>query len=190
MGTNYFLFTRSKRLAHTHFASETEWGVTDEEYEITEEPYLGYKVHLNKCSAGWRPLFQCHSAFDSFSKLEGFFEKYKRYLTILDEYGDRFAWTEYKDIIISHSKREPRPMKWVYSEDEFFPSGGKYVHITDCNPEEAEIWTPLNHLEYAQKEKDAVRRFRVEDSIRHDSGEFYSHSDEEYAIDWSKGDFR
>ena len=81
-------------------------------------------------------------------------------------------------------------MKWVYSEDEFFPSGGKYVHITDCNPEEAEIWTPLNHLEYAQKEKDAVRRFRVEDSIRHDSGEFYSHSDEEYAIDWSKGDFR
>lgn len=105
MGTNYFLFTRSKRLAHTHFASETEWGVTGE-------------------------------------------------------------------------------------EDEFFPSGGKYVHITDCNPEEAEIWTPLNHLEYAQKEKNAVKRFRVEDSIRHDSGEFYSHSDEEYAIDWSKGDFR
>ena len=104
MGTNYFLFTRSKRLAHTHFASENDWGVTDEEYEITEEPYLGYKVHLNKCSAGWRPLFQCHSAFDSFSKLEGFFEKYKRYLTILDEYGERFAWTEYKDIIISHSK--------------------------------------------------------------------------------------
>jgi hypothetical protein len=34
MGTNYFLFTRSKRLAHTHFASETEWGVTDEEAEI------------------------------------------------------------------------------------------------------------------------------------------------------------
>jgi hypothetical protein len=45
-------------------------------------------------------------------------------------------------------------MKWVYSEDEFFPSGGKYVHIMDCNPEKAEIWTPLNHLEYAQKEKD------------------------------------
>ena len=68
MGTNYFLFTRSKRLAHTHFASENDWGVTDEEYEITEEPYLGYEVHLNKCSAGWRPLFQCHSAFDSFLK--------------------------------------------------------------------------------------------------------------------------
>ena len=85
MGTNYFLFTRSKRLAHTHFASETEWGITDEE---------------------------------------------------------------------------------------------------------AEIWTPLNHLEYAQKEKDAVRKFCVEDSIRHYSGKFYSHSDEEYAIDWSKGDFR
>lgn len=35
MGTNYYLFTRSKRLVHTHFASETDWGVTDVEYEIT-----------------------------------------------------------------------------------------------------------------------------------------------------------
>ena len=81
-------------------------------------------------------------------------------------------------------------MKWVYSEDELFPDGRKYVYITDCNPEEAEIWTPLNHLEYAQKEKEAIRRFHAGESIGCDSAEFYSHSDELYAIDWSKGDFR
>lgn len=51
MGTNYFLFTKSKRLARMHFAIESDYGVTDEEYEITDDPYLGYKIHLNKCSA-------------------------------------------------------------------------------------------------------------------------------------------
>lgn len=63
-------------------------------------------------------------------------------------------------------------MKWVYSEDKFFQTGRKYPHITDCIHEETEIWTPLNHTEYAQKERDAARKFHVKETIWRDSGEF------------------
>ena len=40
-----------------YFAVETEYTIKDIEYEIVDEPYLGYEVHLCKLSAGWRPLF-------------------------------------------------------------------------------------------------------------------------------------
>ena len=190
MGTNYFLFTRSKKLARLYFATETNWGVTDEEYEITDDPYLGYKIHLNKCSAGWRPLFQCHREFDSFAKFEIFFKKHRGSLMVLDEYGEIFTWEDYKDIIVSHSKQERRPMKWVYSEDGLFNRGEKYVHTIECDPSEAEIWTPFNHIEYAQKELDAAKRLKVSDYLWRDAGKYYSHSDEQYEIDWSTGDFR
>ena len=35
-----------------NFAVENDYGITDEEYEIVDEPYLGYQVHLNKLSCG------------------------------------------------------------------------------------------------------------------------------------------
>ncbi len=46
MGTNYYLMSKSKKLMREYFAVETDYGTTDEEYEIVDEPYLGYQVHL------------------------------------------------------------------------------------------------------------------------------------------------
>ena len=46
MGTNYYLFTRSKNLAQRYFATNNSWGVSDEEYVISDEPLLGYYIHL------------------------------------------------------------------------------------------------------------------------------------------------
>ena len=69
MGTNYYLMTRNKQLAHKYFAVENDWGITDEEYKIVDDPYLGYEIHLNKCSCGWRPLFQRHKSFKSWEEL-------------------------------------------------------------------------------------------------------------------------
>lgn len=57
MGTNFYLMSRNKKLMREHFAVETENDIKDIEYAIVDEPYLGYKVHLNKLSCGWRPLF-------------------------------------------------------------------------------------------------------------------------------------
>lgn len=66
MGTNYYFMSRNKELMQTCFAEKSEWGVLGEEYTIVDEPYLGYRCHLNKLSCGWRPLFQKHKMFDSF----------------------------------------------------------------------------------------------------------------------------
>ncbi len=74
MGTNYYFMTRNKELAHKHFAVETDWGVTDMEYEIVDSKFLGYKIHLNKLSCGWRPLFQRHKAFKTWKELEEFYK--------------------------------------------------------------------------------------------------------------------
>ena len=94
MGTNYYLFTGSKQLARKYFAEVSEYGYVDAEYEIVDEPRLGYEIHLNKCSCGWRPLFQCHKAFKSFAELESFFKKHEKSLIIYDEYGEEFEWSD------------------------------------------------------------------------------------------------
>ena len=50
MGTNFYLMSKSKKLIRENFAVEQDYGITDEEYEIVDEPYLGYQVRLNKLS--------------------------------------------------------------------------------------------------------------------------------------------
>lgn len=72
MGTNFYLMSRNKKLMREHFAVETEYTIKDIEYEIVDEPYLGYEVHLCKLSAGWRPLFQRHKTISTFKELEEF----------------------------------------------------------------------------------------------------------------------
>ena len=83
--------TKSKRLAHKHFAVENSWGLSDEEYELVDHPYIGYEIHLNKLSMGWRPLFQKHKEFQTWNELEAFYLKYQRYLRIFDEYTEEFS---------------------------------------------------------------------------------------------------
>ena len=52
METNFYLMSRNKNLMREYFAVETEYIIKDIEYEIVDEPYLGYEVHLCKLSAG------------------------------------------------------------------------------------------------------------------------------------------
>ena len=47
MGTNFYFMCTDKSLVRENFAINEEWGVHDEEYEIVDEPYLGYSIHLN-----------------------------------------------------------------------------------------------------------------------------------------------
>lgn len=77
-----------------YFAVETEYTIKDIEYEIVDEPYLGYKVHLCKLSAGWRPLFQRHKTISTFKKVEEFCLKNKSMVSIYDEYGRRYTWKQ------------------------------------------------------------------------------------------------
>ena len=52
MGTNFYLMSKCKKLIRENFAVEKDYGVTDVEYELVDEPYLGYQIHLNKLSCG------------------------------------------------------------------------------------------------------------------------------------------
>lgn len=186
MGTNYYLMSRNKELMRNNFAVVEPWGVHSEEYAIVDEPYLGYKCHLNKLSCGWRPLFQKHIAFDTFKKLEEFYKNHKDELEIYDEYGTKYTWNEYFDKVYNHSLREPEPVKWVYEPDEVFGDKKPTLHTVRCSEEEADLFIPLNHKEYAETEKCAIRKFRV---YRGYSMSVKYYNDPDYLFDWTEGEF-
>lgn len=194
MGTNYYFITRNTKFAHKYFAEKIAENYYEGEYELEDCPYLRFAIHLNKCSYGWRPNFQIHKSFDTFDKLEKFYYKHQKHLKIIDEYEEEFTFEDYKQKIMNHATyREPEPMKWVYDYESFdlkyHPNTAKKrLHVVDCKPEEAEIWCPFNHLEYARTEREAAERFDVWEPWMDHRG-FYDHIDPDYPIDWSKGEF-
>ncbi len=192
MGTNFYLMTQSKELAHKHFAIENDWGVSDTEYEIVDEPYLGYEIHLNKLSYGWRPLFQRHKAFKTWAELERFCNEYQSEIDIYDEYKKKLDFAEYKERIFDHAAREPEPMKWEYDYEsidlKYHPeTARKHLHTVSCHPEEAELWIPFDHIEYFETEKAAKKKFGV--YSYHIFDDFKYWNDPDYKIDWTEGDF-
>lgn len=120
MGTNFYLMSRNKKLMREYFAVETEYTIKDIEYEIVDEPYLGYEVHLCKLSAGWRPLFQRHKTISTYKELEEFCLKNKSMVSIYDEYGRRYTWKQYFKKVYNHSQRKAEPRKWIYDIDPIF----------------------------------------------------------------------
>ena len=192
MGTNYYLMTSNKELAHKHFAVETDWGVTDTEYEIVDSPFLGYEIHLNKLSWGWRPLFQRHKAFKTWKELEEFYKAHWKGLEIYDEYGTRLEFDKYKKIVFGHADREPEPVKWVYDyeslELKLHPENTrKRLHLEHCGPEEADLWIPFDHVKYFESEKAAKKKFKAYSYYICDGFDYWN--DPDYPIDWTKGDF-
>ena len=137
MGTNFYIMSKSKKLMREYFAVE--------KFEIVDEPYLGYQVHLNKLSVGWRPLFQKHKTIHSFKDLEEFCLKNKNVVGIYDEYGRKYSWQQYFDRVYRHSRRHPEPFKWVYEIDPVFKDSKPTVHVIPCTEQEAEIHMPFCH---------------------------------------------
>lgn len=193
MGTNYYLMTRNKDFVRKHFADEYGNYITGEDYSIVDEPYLGYEIHLNKLSCGWRPLFHRHKPFKTWNELEKFCHDYKDEIEIFDEYGQSYSFDDYKKIIFDHAAREPEPVRWVYDYDpldmKFFPEdlARKRLFTERCKPEEAELWIPLDHVKYFETEKTAKKKFNVYDYYIFEGIEYWN--DPDYPIDWTEGDF-
>ena len=186
MGTNFYLMSKSKNLMRTYFAVDGNCGPINEEYTSVDEPYLGYQVHLNKLSAGWRPLFQKHKTIKTFKELEYFCLENDSIIGIYDEYGKKYTWKQYFDKVTSHNQYPVRPCKWVYEKDPFFKDRGPTVHIVSCTEQEAEIYTPFCHRLYAEKERQARSRFNVYEKIW---GEIKYWEDPDYPFDWMEGEF-
>ena len=193
MGTNFYFMTKNKELAHKHFAIEHDWGVSDEEYKIVDDPCFRYEIHLNKLSMGWRPLFQKHKEFSSWDELESFYMKHKDDLEIYDEYDDKYEWIDYKKKIFSHAAREPEPMKWFYGIDPMDKVFSRHhknrLYSGRCNPEEAEFWIPIDHVKYFESEKKAKEKFRVWEYPIFTDLNYWNDKNPEYLIDWTEGEF-
>lgn len=172
------MITKSKKLAHQYF---------DDEYELTDTPEFRYEIHLNKCSCGWRPLFQKHKAFSTFQDLEKFYMEHKEDIIIEDEYGDKYSFKEYKNEIVEHGSLTPEPMKFVVVNSGLY--GGVHLDPQPCKPNEAEVWCPFNHREYQIAEAAAQKKLKAWEAnigwIRADAYE----DDPDYPIDWYEGDF-
>ena len=193
MGTNYYFMTESRKIAHDYFAKKYDWGneYYDKEYELLDEPYFHYLIHLNKLSCGWKPLFQVHKAFQTWDELKQFYHDHSDDLKIIDEYDEVFTWDEYEKEIMDHAHRKPEPVKWIYTDDVIGAKlGHMYMSTEKCSPEEADLWIPFDHLDYHDTQREARRRYEAWDTYFNESDrEFYSHRDPNGLIDWAKGDF-
>lgn len=187
MGINYYFFSTNKELIQESFAINENWGISGEEYRIVDEPYLGYKIHLNKLSCGWRPLFQSHKIFKTFKELEKFYQEHKSDLEIYDDYGDKYSWEKYFINMYNHSLREKKPLKWVYESDDFFRDRGAILHTVQCSEEEAELYQPYDHVIYTKTEQEARNRLNVHERSPYIKEKFWN--DPDYLFDWTEGEF-
>ena len=180
MGTNYYMITKNKDLVHQYFDYC--------EYELTDEPDFHYEIHLNKLSGGWKPLFQNHKAFRTFKELEKFYFEHKDDLSFKDEYNHSYSFEEYKQEVVEHSECTPEPVKWVYEESKFTP-GRKRLFTKDCNPEEADLWTPFDHIDYTRTKEEARDILAACDVYCGWEPEERYHRDPDYKFDWTEGEF-
>ncbi len=187
MGTNYYFLSKNKELMQKSFAQKDSWGISGEEYKIVDEPYLGYKVHLNKLSCGWRPLFQSHKMFKTFKELEAFYHYNDENLEIYDEYGEKYSWKEYFEKVNNHSLRPKEAVKWVYEVDVMLRDKRPTLHTVVCNDNEAEIYIPFDHVIYSKSEQEARVRFQAIGRIPFIRENVWN--DPDYLFDWTEGDF-
>ncbi len=202
MGTNYYLTTKNKDIAHEYFAEKMDYGgkypeYVSKEYELHDVPDFYYEIHLNKLSCGWRPLFQRHKAFTTFQGLLDFCKEHVDEIEIEDEYGEKFTIGQYKKKILDHAHRTPEPLKWVYDisnfdkfiadkNDEYIPK--KTLHTISCEPDEADIWIPFIHDEYDKTRREAAKRLEVVNPYYGIDEMDYSR-DPDYPVDWVSGEF-
>lgn len=195
MGTNYYMITKNKDLAHEYFAERCDYGgeypeYLNQEYELYDIPDFYYQIHLNKLSCGWKPLFQNHKAFRTFNELEEFYKGHMNDITFEDEYGRSYTFKEYKQRVIKHSERTPEPVKWVYKEDEICGRlGQKYLMTIECEPEEADLWIPFDHIDYSRTEREAKNKLKAYGAYVSWMSEEKYHRDPDYKFDWVEGDF-
>lgn len=168
MGTNYYLMSKNKSLVKNYF----------DDYEIVDEPFLGYQIHIAKTSFGWAPLMQKHSkAFTTFAELRKFYLHNVYALSIYNEYLEEVSWGEFEKKITEWANVAPQACKWVQTNS-------KYMELVNCEAAEADIFTPFRHDEYGESERKAARKFGLQSF----SGHEYTR-DPDYKIDWVKGDF-
>lgn len=117
--------TTDKELVNKYF---------DEEYEIVDDPYLGYEIHIGKRASGWKPIFEDHnSAYDSVSGLLDFLQRHRDKVKIYDEYNELLTINQLKEELIDWADNQER----------------RVIHYDDYI---GDIETPIDHVEMDQRD--------------------------------------
>lgn len=153
MGTNFYLITRNKTMAQKYAPYS---------YELTDEPYFGYEVHIAKTSGGWLPLFQGHK--DGINSVREYKAAYDTgEFDIVDEYGDFYNWEEFTERVLKFNGgvRGVATIKKI----EIDKSSQFY---DDRLPDH----TPISHFEYKYDSYFVNDYFADEDGYEFDRREF------------------
>lgn len=92
MGTNFYFFTQNRTVAD----------LMGPKREVTDIPELGWELHIAKTSCGWKPVFEEHKQIHSVRDLDRFYHDNMHYLTIFDEYKQKYTWPEFEERVIKH----------------------------------------------------------------------------------------
>lgn len=138
MGTNYYMMTTDKQFVKENFINE---------YELTDEPYLAYEIHMCKCSMGWKTSFRSHPmAYTSVKHMVEFLKSNRDRFKIYDEYSEEQDLDEFIDYIVNRDKNSPKH-RYIWKRSEF-------SDLTICDDaEEDYIETPFDHIEYFEFER-------------------------------------
>ena len=118
------MMTTDKELVKKYF---------DGEYEIVDDPYLGYEIHIGKRSSGWRPLFEAHEqAYNSVSEMMGFIMNHPE-IHIFNEYGESIAIAQLKEELVDWAENQEKRM----------------IHYDDYI---GKIQAPIDHVEMNQRD--------------------------------------
>lgn len=128
MGTNFYMITKNKELAQ-YYAPYS--------YELIDEPYFGYKIHIAKTSCGWIPLFQGHkNGINSVAEYKAAYDTDE--FCIYDEYGTEYNWDTFDDRVLKFNGgvrgvKKPERLKidkGAVFFDKFLPEYGPISHIS------------------------------------------------------------
>lgn len=119
------MITTDNKIAHKYFSGE---------YEIVDDPYLSYRIHIGKRAAGWKPLFEEHKyAYISVSGLLDFLQRYQDKVKIYDEYNEPHTIDQLKEELIDWAENQEKRM----------------IHYDDYI---GDIQAPVDHVEMDQKD--------------------------------------
>lgn len=133
MGTNYYLISTDKAWVVKYFGEKFA-----DEWKLVDIPFFGYAIHIGKRSDGWKPLFQTHnSAYRSVEGMLRFLRREEGKYRIYDEYNKELNIEELKAELVDWGKsQKPRKLR--------------YVEGMLMEDPEGELFTPVDHLDYAR----------------------------------------
>lgn len=149
MGTNFYLFTKNKKVAQKYAPYS---------YVLVDEPHFGYKIHIGKCSMGWLPLFEAHSnGIRSIKEYKAAYDTGK--FKIYDEYNREFTWPEFDERVLQHNGGVAGVIPKEHIEHH------KNLLFYD---KDLPDWVPISHFDT----KYAYMYFKDEDGYEFTEGDF------------------